>query len=130
MPFERPAYVLQAPQAVMAHLRGRGARPDQLPRRPPESKPPRELSNQEIGLVEAALPPAIGMKRHRQHPLGPKAFDREPLSQQHREWARQPPPPVVFEALDRQLDRTFVRDRGTQASESFEATATPTLFLR
>ena len=69
------------------------------------------------------------MKRHRQHAVGRQPLHRESLRKQQGQWSGKPPPALVLEALDRDLDRTLVGDRRAQPRQRPEAAAAPALSL-
>jgi hypothetical protein len=109
----------------MADL-GRGrAGPDELTRGSLQGHARPELGGEELRLVESPSPLSLSMKGHGHGPGSGQAFHHEPLHQQNRQRRGQATPAVVLEPLDRELDRSLVGDRGTQASQRAEAQPAP-----
>jgi hypothetical protein len=123
MPFKRVAHVRKSPEAVMAHLRGRRTRAHELTRWLGEGQTPRQLSPEQLGLVEASLPQPRAVERHRDRPRGREAFHDEALRQQQRQRLRQPPPTSVLEPLESDLDRPFVRNSRAKPGKRPQAIA-------
>ncbi len=84
-----------------------------------------QLGGEELRLVESPSPLSLWMKGHGQGPRSGQAFHHEPLHQQNRQRRGQATPALVLEPLDRELDRSVVGDRGTQASQRAEAQPAP-----
>ena len=93
----------------MPHLGRSGLGPDKIAGWRCEPQPGSQLPRQELSLIEPPLPEPVRVKRHGQGPGPREALNHEALSQQERQGGRQPSPALVFEALDCQLDGTFVR---------------------
>ena len=115
MPLKGAPNVLLAPQAVVAHLRRRGAGADEPAGWPFQRHASSQLAGKELGLVETTRPDPFRVKRHRDSPRGGQALDHQPLDQQKRERGGQTPPTLVLESVDRMLDRAFVSDGRPQA---------------
>ncbi len=111
MPLEGATHVLEPPAPVVAHLRRCRPRAVQTPRCWAEGKSPAQLIGQQLGLVEASLPQAEGMKWHRDHPPRRDPFHRQAFGHQLGKRFRKTPPALVLEAMDSQLDRTLICHR-------------------
>ena len=79
--------------------------------RPGQRQPGPQLLGEELCLVEASLPQPVRVERDRQRPRAGEALDHEALREQQGERARHPPPALIFEALNRELDRSLVGNR-------------------
>src|SRR5919201_3435783 len=123
MPLESVPHVLEAAQAVVTDLRGCGTRTYELPAGLEDHEPPAQLSRQEVGLVEAALPQAFAVQRHRHDAPRAQALDDQPLGDELGQRGRQAPPALVLEAMDRRLGRSFVGDGRTQPAQRPQARA-------
>ena len=92
-----------------------------------DDEDPPELRGQQVGLVEAALPAARRVQRHRDHPWRGHALDDQALGEQLRERPRKSSPALVLEAVDRRLGRTFIDDRGAKTRQRRKAGAASTV---
>ena len=127
MPGKGAFDVLEPPPAVVANLGRGGPDSDQLARRLVDGEPRPQLGRKQLSLVEPALAEPGRMERHRDCPTGRQSLDHEPLGQQQAQGLGQPPPALILEPLHGQLDRTFVGDCGTEASESTQTAGASTL---
>jgi len=92
----------------MSDLRRRRSRSDQRAGWLGQQKAFAQLASQQLGLVEPPLSQPRAVERYRDRPWRGQPLHDQPLGQQKRQRLGKVFPPVVLEALQRDLDWTFI----------------------